>query len=82
MHTVLATQMCTLLYLPPFLLSLVLSSKSRKQKSVEDKEKTQKIKTFEQWPTFELFLGNQNGHPELDPHAYVLAEIGAVIRKS
>ena len=29
----------------------------------------------------EPFLGDQNGHPELDPRAYVLAEVGAVIRK-
>ncbi len=30
---------------------------------------------------FEPFLGDQNGHPKLDLRAYVLAEVGAVIRK-
>ena len=42
--TVLATQMCTLLYLPPFFLPLVLSSNDSKQKSVVDKDKIQKNK--------------------------------------
>ncbi len=42
--TVLATQMCTLFYLPPFFLPLFLLSNDRKQKSVVDKDKTQKNK--------------------------------------
>ncbi len=40
-----------------------------------------KNKKVHLWPIFEPFLGNQNGHPELDMRAYVLAEVGAVIRK-
>ncbi len=53
--TVLATQMCTLLYLPPFFLSLFLSSNNRKQKTVGDKDKTQKIIKVDLGPIFELF---------------------------
>ena len=34
----------------------------------------------ESGPFLNLFLGDQNGHPEDDPRAYVLAEVGAVIR--
>ena len=30
---------------------------------------------------FGHLLGDQNGHSELDPRAYVLAEVGAVIRE-
>ncbi len=74
--------MCTLLYLPPFFLPLFLLPNDRKQKSEVDKDKTQKYKKVRLWPIFEPFLGNQNGHPELDPCAYVLAKVGAVIRKS
>ncbi len=69
--------MCTLLYLAPFFLSLNLLSNDRKQKSVIDKEQTQKniwkkIQSF-----LGVFLGDQNGHPKNDPRAYVLAEVSA-----
>ena len=35
----------------------------------------------ESGPFLNLFLGDQNGHPEDDPRAYELAEVGAVIGK-
>ncbi len=47
--------MCTLLYLPPFFLPLILSSNDRKQKSVVDKDKkkkTQKVRFYCFWATF------------------------------
>ncbi len=50
-----------------------LSSNDRKQKSVVDKDETKKVKL---WPIFEPFLGDQNGHPELDP-LDVLVKVGA-----
>ena len=80
-YTVLATQMCTLLYLPPFFLPMFLSSNNRKQKSVVDKDKTEKNKKKLSCGPFLIFLGNHNGHPSNDPRAYVLAEVSAVIRK-
>ncbi len=61
----------------------ILGSIIKKLKTkISRRQRKNPKKTFEKWPTFELFWGNQNGHPELHPHAYVLAEIVAVIRKS
>ncbi len=34
-----------------------------------------KNKKVELWPIFEPFLGDQNGHPELDPRVYVLGQV-------
>ena len=55
--TVLAIQMCTLLYLPPFFLPFLLSSNDRKQKSVIDKEQTSKYV----WKKFSLFWVTKMG---------------------
>ena len=59
----------------------ILFEKGLKRKYSRHKDEIQKTKINELWPIFEPFLGNQNGHPELDPRAYVLAEVGAVIRE-
>ncbi len=60
-NTVLATQMCTLLYLPPFFFPLFLSSNDRKQKSVVDKNKTQKIQKGSLAHFFNFFWANKMG---------------------
>ncbi len=72
--------MCTLLYLPPFFLPLFLSSNIRKQKSVVDKEKKEKKKKIEVFCFWAFFFEVQNEASPNDPRAYVLAEVGAVIR--
>ncbi len=59
----------------------ILFEKGLKRKYGRHKDEIQKTKINELWPIFDPFLGNQNGHPELDPRAYVLAEVGAVIRE-
>ncbi len=46
----------------------------------QDEIPPKKEKKNKHEPFLILFLGDQNGHPEDDPRAYVLAKVGAVIR--
>ena len=46
----------------------------------KQQDKTQKEKKWAWAIFFNLFLGDQNEHPEHDPRAYVLTEVRAVIR--
>ncbi len=52
---------CTLLYLPPFFLPLLLSPNDKKQKSVVDKAETQKVHIKEPWSFLGVFWATKIG---------------------
>ncbi len=51
------------------------------KKYAQDKDKKEKHPKKLFFHHFGQLFWAQNGHPELDPRAYVLAKVGAVIRK-
>ncbi len=65
----------------PFLLFQILLKKGWKRKYGRDKEKTEKKTKIVFFTIFGYFFGAQNEASPNDPRAYVLAEVGAVIRK-